>query len=257
MKVTKDRIEAIKKNGYELDFGTVFEHAFGNYKKIAVYAGSMLLIFSVLFGFLLYGIAVSIFGIATVTHALQPENFKPENLVGDVLLIYTTTIILLTCLISPFQAGFLKMADCAEKGEEFHVSTIFEYYKLPYFGNIFLATFILTLLSSGLSNLLGMAGVQNLSMLTSLAISFFSFLTIPLIVFGKLNAIEGIQSSASIILKQPLLILGLIIISIIGSCIGIFAFCIGVFFTIPLIYSMEYALYNSIINIDSETGIKQ
>ena len=39
MTLIKDRIAEIKKNGYQLDFGTVFEHAFENYKKIALYAG--------------------------------------------------------------------------------------------------------------------------------------------------------------------------------------------------------------------------
>ena len=45
MNTTKDKIEKISTNGYELDFGTVFENAFENYKKIALYAGLMLLVF--------------------------------------------------------------------------------------------------------------------------------------------------------------------------------------------------------------------
>ena len=36
IKTTQDRIEEIKKNGYTLDFGNVFNHAFENYKKIAL-----------------------------------------------------------------------------------------------------------------------------------------------------------------------------------------------------------------------------
>ena len=49
MKLIKDKIEEIKANGYQIDFGTVFEHAFENYKKIALYAGLMLLVFLILF----------------------------------------------------------------------------------------------------------------------------------------------------------------------------------------------------------------
>ena len=44
LKSTKKRIEEIKNNGYELDFSDVFNHAFENYKKIALYAGLMLLV---------------------------------------------------------------------------------------------------------------------------------------------------------------------------------------------------------------------
>ena len=256
MKPLKDRIEEIKNNGYELDFGTVFEYAFGNYKKIAVYAGSMLLLFTFIFGVLILGIAIAVFGIETVTYFLKPENLKPENFTGDFLLIYTSSIIFLNCLISPFQAGFLKMADCGEKGEEFHVSTIFEYYKSPYFGNIVASTLIITLISSGLSTLLNLAGIESFGLLTSFTISVLTFLTIPFIVFGKLNATEAIRASIIIVLKQPVLILGLLIVAIFGSLVGLMAFCIGIFFTLPFVYSMEYSIYNSIIGIESDDKIE-
>ena len=39
MKSTQEKIERIKTDGYDLNFGNVFEHAFENYKKIALYAG--------------------------------------------------------------------------------------------------------------------------------------------------------------------------------------------------------------------------
>jgi hypothetical protein len=42
---TKNRIEEIKANGYQLDFSNVFNLAFENYKKIALYAGSLILVF--------------------------------------------------------------------------------------------------------------------------------------------------------------------------------------------------------------------
>lgn len=256
MKLIKDQIEEIKTDGYELDFGTVFDHAFENYKKIALYAGLMLLVFTFLFGILLFGIAVSIFGIDAVTEALKPENLKPETFSEKFLLIYTASVIVITCLLSPFQAGFFKMADCGEKGEEFHVSTIFEYYKSPYFLNIVASTFIITLMSSGLSILLDFTGIKSVGLLASLTISFITFFTIPLIVFGKLDAIEAIKASITIVLKKPSLLLRLLIVAIIAVFIGFFAFCIGLFFTLPFLYSMKYSIYSYIIGIDSVDKIK-
>jgi uncharacterized membrane protein len=154
-------------------------------------------------------------------------------------------------------AGFLKMADCAEKGEEFHVSTMFTYYKFPYFSNIFSAVFIITLVNMVLSTLLEFAGLNIIGTLISLTISFVTFLTIPLIVFGKLNAVEAIKSSIIVVLKQPLLLLGLLIVAIIGSILGIFAICIGMFFTYPFIFSMEYSIYSYIIGIDLENKLEE
>lgn len=247
MKSTQDRIEEIKTNGYQLDFGTVFENAFENYKKIALYAGLMLLVFSILFGISIIGILISIFGIETITNSLENGNFRPELFTGNFLLIYTGCIVLLTCIFSPFQAGFLKMADCGEKDEEFHVSTIFEYYKFPYFGSIFLATLIITILSSTLSLLLQSAGIHFIGGLMSLLISLLTSLTVPLIIFGNMTALEAIKSSIMIVLKQPLLIFGLIIVAGIASIVGLIGLCIGIFFTIPFVYSMSYTLYYSII----------
>ena len=257
MNSTKDKIEKLTNNGYELDFGTVFEYAFENYKKIAVYAGSMLLIFTFLFIFLLFGIAITVFGIGFITENLKPENLKPETFTGTFLLIYTGFILLITCLVSPFQAGFLKMADCAQKGEEFNVSTMFEYYKPPFFTNIVGATFIITFISSGLSILIEYTGIPAFGLLTSLAITLLTFLTVPLIVFGNLNAIDAIKSSIQLILKQPLLILALLIVAFLASLVGLMGFCIGIFFTMPFLYSMEYSIYNFIIGIDYSSEIDE
>ena len=257
MKPIKDRIEEIRTNGYEMDFGTIFEHAFENYKKIAVYAGLLLLVFTILFGSLLYGIALSFFGMENINEALKPENLKPESFSEQFLLIYTVSVLLITCLISPFQAGFFKMADCGQKRQEFHVSTIFEYYKSPYFMNIFLSTFLIALMSSGLSLLLDFTGIKVVGLLVTLTISFITFLTIPLIVFGKLNAIEAIKSSITIVLKEPLLLLALLIVAIIAVFMGFFAFCIGLFFTLPFLISMKYSIYSHIIGIDPESELEE
>jgi hypothetical protein len=257
MNSTKDKIEKLTINGYELDFGTVFERAFENYKKIALYAGSMLLIFTFLFVILLCGLGIAVFGIGVLSDFFKPGNLKPETFTGNFLLIYTACILLITCLMSPFQAGFLKMAYCGDKGEEFNVSHMFEYYKPPYFLNIVGATFIITLISTGISTLLETAGIQAIGILTSLSITFLTFLTIPLIVFGNLNAVDAIKSSVLIILKQPLLILALIIVAFLASLTGLMGFCIGIFFTLPFMYSMEYSLYNSIIGIDYANEIDE
>lgn len=257
MKPVQDRIKEIKNNGFQLDFGTVFENAFENYKKIALYAGAMLLVFSILFGILIVGLLFYIFGVEVISDLVQPGKLQEEMSKGTFLLIYTSCIIVITCLLSPFQAGFLKMAECAEKDEEFHVSTIFEYYKLPYIINIFIATFIITTISSSLSFLPQSIGIQVTNFFISLSISLLTFLTIPLIVFGKLNAFEAISSSAAIILKKPILILGLFLMGTMGAITGLIAIGIGIFFTYPFVYSMNYTVYKSIIGIDSTSELSE
>jgi hypothetical protein len=175
----------------------------------------------------------------------------------DVLLPLNASLLLLSGLISPFMAGFLKMADCGEKGEEFHVSTMFSYYKFPYFFNIFISSIIIGFIGTGLAMLLEIAGLNFVGTVMTLLISFLTFLSIPLIVFGNLNATDAIKSSIIIVSKQPLTLLGLLIVAGIGAILGIFGLCIGIFFTYPFVYSMNYTIYKSIIGIDETSEIIQ
>ena len=59
MKSIQEKIESIQTNGYTLNFETTFEFALENYKKIAIYAGLLLLVFIILFSFLFMGILSS------------------------------------------------------------------------------------------------------------------------------------------------------------------------------------------------------
>ncbi|HEX9151897.1 MAG TPA: hypothetical protein VF842_07420, partial [Flavobacterium sp.] len=220
MKTTKEKIEEIKSNGYQLDFGNVFNHAFENYKKIAVYAGLMIFVFSVLIGILIVGALIFTFGVS-ILNEKSLENLKNENFSATFMVVYVVGAIVLSCLLSPFPAGLIKMAHCGEKDEEFHVSTILEYYKAPYFKELVISTVLISLLSSGLSSLIDYAGIKIVGSLIAMLVSFFTFLTIPLIIFGNLKAIEAIKSSAIIVSKQPLVLLGLIIVSAIASMVGL------------------------------------
>ena len=251
MKTTKEKIEEIKTNGYQIDFGNVFNHAFENYKKIALYAGLMIFVFAILLGFLAAGIVISTFGVSALNQKIL-EDLRVENFTGLHLAIYLILGILFNCLLVPFLAGLIKMAHSAEKDEEFHVSTVFQYYKNPYFQELVISAFIITIFSTGLSEIFKLVGIEIIGALLSAVISFFTFLTIPLIIFGNLKAIDALKSSMIIVSKQPLVLLGLIIVGGIASLVGFIGCCIGIFFTIPFIYSMYYVIYISIIGIDSE-----
>lgn len=254
MKSIPDQIKDIKNHGYTLDFSTVFNLAFENYKKIAVYAGLILLVFSILFGIIAAVVLILIFGIDKVENVkfltIQPEVLSPTQLV---YYIFGTAIF--SAILSPFTAGFLKMADSARKDEEFKVATVFTYYKTHHFSQIFLATFTVSLLNVVVSIFLELQHLKILGLAVSLMLSFFTFLVVPLIIFGNLKAFDAIKSSFIIISKQPAIILALLITVVCAMLIGLMAFCIGIIFTIPFTYSMTYAIYCTIFNIDKEDPI--
>ena len=96
-------------------------------------------------------------------------------------------------------------------------------------------------------------GFQWLGIVMSLSISVLTFLTLPLIIFGDLKAMEAIEGSILIVSKQFLILFALIIVATIFICLGLFGFCIGIFFTIPFIYAMYYTIYREIFGDQTQT----
>jgi hypothetical protein len=252
MSLLKERLQDIEKNGYQLDFGNVFNHAFENYKKIALYAGLVLFVFMALFAIFITGSIISVIGVTAMTHELSPEKIKIENLSESSILVIGGISIILTCILSPFQAGFLKMADCGDRNEEFHVSTLFSYYKLPYLKEILVSSVLISSISFAQATLFSFMKVDFIGTIITYFISFITLLAIPLIIFGNLKAIDAIKYSIMIVLKQPVVLLGLMVVAIIGAMVGFMGCCIGVFFTLPFLYSMNYAIYSDIVGIDSQ-----
>lgn len=251
MKSTLDQIEDIKKNGFSLDFSSVFNHAFENYKKIALYSGLIILVLAIIIVMAYMGILIAYFGIESLKQDYLKE-FTNQNFTGVELLVQTIGFSLLAALIAPFGAGFLKMADSADKDVEFNVSTIFTYYKSPYFGQIFVAAFIPAILGTALANLVESSGVLFVGNIISFMVSYFMYLSIPLIVFGNLKAIDAIKSSIIIVTKNPLNIFAFFIIGFLGSMVGLIGCCVGIIFTVVFNSSMIYATYFAIFGTHSE-----
>ncbi|MCI9844537.1 hypothetical protein [Flavobacterium pectinovorum] len=254
MKSILNQIEDIKTNGYSLDFSDVFNHAFENYKKIALYAGLILLVISILCFFLGGGILISLYGAEHFNKQFfeSLQNKQPD---GATLLIYTLVITFVTAFITPFTAGFLKMADSADKDEAFNFSTVFTYYKAPYFSRLFITSLLIGLISGLITVVFNFIGITVIDTLFAVLISLFTSLTVPLIVFGNLNSTAAIKSSITIVSKQPLVIALLFIVAGIGSVIGFIGCCIGVVFTIPITYSVKYAIYSAIFEIENPDSI--
>ncbi|TDW48898.1 hypothetical protein EV144_103418 [Flavobacterium sp. 270] len=251
MKSTLDQIEDIKRDGYTIDFNTVFTHAFENYKKIALYSGLIILVFSIIFAFAFMGIMVAFYGAASLTEQFF-QNLAVQKTSYLELVISTAVISAVTALLAPFGAGFLKMADAADKDESFDFSTIFTYYKGAYFAQIFVASLIITLISTSIGALIDGLGIRFLGTALSIMVNFFTYLSIPFIVFGNLKSLEAIKASLVIVTKNPGMIFILFVTGFIGSLLGLAGCCIGVLFTVVFNTSMTYATYFSIISMDQE-----
>lgn len=251
MEVTKHKIEQLINHGYQLDVEVILSKIAENYKKIALYAGLLILVFTVVLLFFIFLGMLYYFGTENFIEMMKSENLKPEKFSKDFILIYSISSILFTAFISPFSAGFIKMAYCADVDQEFTTSSMFDYYSLKYFKNLFLATLVITLFNTLASSFFDLNGLPILGILVTILVSFFTMLTLPLIIFGHLNAFDAIKSSALIILKHPLVIASIATVSMVVALFGLIIFFVGFIFTIPFVYSMYYVIYKEIIGFKS------
>lgn len=254
METTNQKIANLKTNGFELQFENVFNKAFENYKKIAIYAGLAILVF----GFLLVVAAgigvVGFIGVDNINpnsmKQLEAKMLQPEYIADQFV-----AALLLSSLFSPISAGFLKMADAGTKDTEFNMRHFFSYYKWSYCKELVIATFIITFVSTGINSVLTYYKVPFVGNLLSFIIGIFTTLTIPLIIFGKQKAIEAIQTSISLSSTQFFTLFLLLLVAFFGSLVGLIGFCIGVLFTVPFTISMQYAIYDEIIGVENEEAV--
>lgn len=264
MNITLQKIEQMRRDGFHFEFGELFDQTFNNYKKIALMQGLVLLV--VLMGFTILvgsvtGLAIGVGQITEFFTDMQVNGMGPTTIVINLLVGVVGA-----GLAAPFTAGLLKMAHLAEENKEFGFSTAFDYYNSRHFTNLFLTGVYIALFTSGVAALVNILnesyaflkiGLGIASFTLNIVIAVLTIFATPLVIFGNMNAIDAIKSSFAIGWSKFWMILGLGIVIVIIACLGIFGFCLGIFFTLPLIYSMEYIVYRSAFGIKEENEIDE
>ena len=249
-------VDDLVQQSHPLDFGLVIEKSFENYKKIALLGGvSLLLLFLILFGVLMVFVAAFMGAAANLTETLT--DFNPLNLSAVGISIYILVIVVITGLTAPISAGFLKMAHQAKHDKPFSIGTVFEYYKTHHFKELFISASLLTIINLILTTGLEFFGITVIGTIISYIVGFFTFLTVPLIVFGNQTALNAITKSIQLVVKQPFIIFGLLIVGFIGILIGLFGLCIGIIFTIPFWYSLTYTIYTHLLPMEETSEIEE
>jgi amino acid transporter len=242
-------MEEFKKTNKNLDLGECINESFEIYKKTALTSG---LAFMVLIGIItilaflgMVGFMGDIDNMAETMKGFKPETFDiKENL------IYFAIMLAFSVLVAPFNAGLLRMMQQADQNEEIKFDTIFSYVNSKYFGQIVVFALILTTIGFGsnlvLSMILPKAIASLLGIVISVTVTTMTIIAMSLIIFQDLSAIEAVKKSINKVSVYFFLVLLLTILSQIMSFVGIFACCIGMFFTVPFHYAMQYVLFKKL-----------
>ena len=247
--------------GYDLDFGKVIEKSFENFKKTWALGGLAFIIMTLVIGALALGGIFIVVGGAALSDMLNVEaleqmgNFNMTDLAPIWLFGYMIGVTLLTALSNLFYAGILKMIDDAEHNKNVAIDSLFHYFRSTYFVQLLLSGVILGVLATFVLFVFEFINLSWLGSLFQYAISFFTVLTIPLIIFSNQTAIDAIQNSMRLVLKNPLVILGLLIVAFLLAMIGLIAICIGIIFTLIFIYIVIYQIYISAVPRDDSSEL--
>lgn len=248
------KINQAVESGYYLDFGTVIEKSFDNYKKIALTGGLAILLITIVILALMFGLIAIVFGIADFSGMMT--NFNPLDFSAVGIAVYILVVVLLSGLTAPIGAGFLKMAYLAEMNKPFSVGTVFDYYKTAHFKELFIAVSLIAVVNMAFTVTFEVLMISFVGSILTYILAFFTLLTVPLIIFGNQTGLDAIGLSFKLVLKQPVILLGLAIVSVIFVLLGFIGLCIGVFFTMPFWYSFLYTTYNSIFPIEELSEIE-
>jgi len=240
---TKTDFDKIIAKGYSLDFSQSLDDILIYFKKTALLNGLVLLITSL--GLLLIiGLG---FGIGSVIDQFSnPEALGALFADTTFLIYYVLSLVFIGVFLAPLYAGFIQINRDIDTSNEVSISNIFTHYKSKYFLQIVAYTLIVQLISSALT-FIPFGGT-----LLSYIFAWFTVLGVPLIIFGNLSAIDAIQYSFKLVAKNPWTILLILIVAVLIAIAGLFALCIGIIFTMPIIYSTYYVLYKNIVGFKEE-----
>jgi len=255
MTSTKEKLQRIKQTKYRLEFGEVLNDSLENYKKIIWIAGFAFFLLTVIMVVFFFGALAFFTGASTLIDTMT--DMGNLEMSPSYLLVTLIAGVIVATAISPLYAGIFQVCHNAQTSKPFDVNTVFMHYKTNFRKQIVISALLISLSSAIITDLITLAGFPFIGNLFTYFAQFITLFTLPFILFENMNAIEAIQASIITVFKKFWLILGLMIVSVILAMLGMIAICIGIFFTLPIIYTTEYAIYRRMIGIDEKDELDE
>lgn len=249
------KIEDKLMHGYPLDLGKVIEESFNVFKKTFLIGGAALILLTIVFVILYFGIIGVAFGFGNFSETIlqmQGMTKSPTYIISTAL---TTTIS--SAIMAPITAGYIHINYLAKRNKEFSFSTIFEFFKGKYTSSLMLAYAIIGFTMAIINSLMAFANLEFLAFIPQGLISLVTIFTIPLIIYENMSYSDALSKSISLFGKQPFAIFGIGIIAFLFAMLGFIAFCLGIFFTIPFLYSSYYAIYEEAVGFEDKSEIEE
>lgn len=244
-----NKLERLNQEGTSITMDGIFREAFIYYPKTVWMAALAFFTIAVL-AFTATSIAVTNYVENPQEFALSLAEFNPIYLDLPELSYYILGMSLISALGSILSAGLLEMVANAFQDKKVVLKTAFKYFFHKIGLYILVTHFGITILFTSLSLVLQMQELSLVALAINWILNALTALVTPLLIFDRLNPIQAIKYSVQIVNKQPFTIITTLLLSsfLIGA--GALFFIVGLFFSLPFIYCIYFALYNQTIGFD-------
>ncbi len=236
------------------DIGRIIDESFSIFKKTVWISGVGIFLMCLFILPITFIILFKAMDISSLDEFVKMSPDLAEDI--NYMLINAAVGIPIAGFSAVLTAGFYKINHLAKHDKEFGLNNLFDYFKSPYFMNLFLAGALTALYSDVLGLSLIYLKIPGATLI-QLFITLLFILSIPLIIFENQTTLQAMSNSSRLAMKHPFTIILCLVFGLIIAMLGIFAICIGIFFTISYIYTINYTLYNQIIPIDKEKSIDE
>ncbi|MFK6999869.1 hypothetical protein V3Q90_07735 [Flavobacterium oreochromis] len=233
----------------KIDLYQVIKESIELYKKNIFLVGFVFLILTiVLVSLLNIGIKTLYKGDGLLEYL---KHFNPEKFSMQAKFLYLLAVSIIVVLVAPFNAGILKMMKDAQEGNKMSIKTFYYYINSPYYFSIVLVTLLISVLGLFftiiLEGLISNDILRNyFSFFTSASTSILTFTALPNVIFSDLKPMDGITKSFKDCFFNFGKIFILIIVSVVFGYLGFFAFFIGIFFSFPFYFAIQYKVYDEL-----------
>ena len=253
MENKEQQVDKKLNEGYTIDMGRVIDNSIAYFKK-TIWISGLAVILAVVFIAIITGMITARTTIGTGFLG-NPEKFStnPNAIVfttfGIVLMIVN---VVTTSLLTPLYAGFLNINHLAAQEKEISFGDLFIFYKNNKTKDLIIKGFIVNFTVQVIAICFIQLGLDFIGSLIQYFITTVVLFATPLIIYFNLNYSKALEKSIPLILKSFFPIILLMFLSGILALLGFLALCIGIFFTMPFILSMQYAIFAEVFNIKEE-----
>lgn len=258
----QEKLDQINQHGLDLDYKLVMQTGYAYYTKTFLTVASALMFVGISISFLTSLILTKYLGTDPEKIEQMAMDFNPLAFTTEQMALYLLIGSCLTGLASILTAGFIKINNDVDTQQRLSMFTGLSYFIKKQGLYIFIAQFITSLIFSSISFGFQLLDLHVVALGINWFINILLVFVVPLIIFGQLGPFEAIKQSILVVNKQPLTIimvivttyimLGLILTMLITIGAGPFTLILGIFLSLPFMFSIFYSLYKQAIGVGTQ-----